>query len=359
MHTVALIGTRAQAIKMAPVIIAIRDAGLSCEIVLTGQHRATVDELLSDFGLQPDTRLWRNDEAKRVLAGLGWSIVALWRSWGLLRKRAKDDRTVVLVHGDTATTLIGAVAGRLARCEVAHVEAGLRSGSLLDPFPEEGIRRLVTRLAQTAYCPGPDATSVLASSGCHCVDTEENTVLDAVRYVMQHPRPPDVTAASPAYVVVSAHRMETVMRRRRLRALTDLVGALSQWYTVYFVLHPITLERLRQYGLMERLQAQDKIELTPRMGYAPFIQLASAARAVLTDGGGNQEEMAYLGVPTLLLRNRTERHHGLGYGTHLIGLDTDRALALLKQLPTDRPNALSLEATPSRRIACDIVARTT
>lgn len=362
MLVLALIGTRAQAIKMAPVVLAVRKRGMPCEIVLTGQHETTVDDLLADFGLKPDVRLWEAGEIKSMLRGLGWTVRVCARATRFFWRRRRYGEVVVLVHGDTMSTLVGAVAGRLAGCRVAHVEAGLRSGSMLDPFPEEVTRRLVTRLAQVAYCPGPEAMLTAAGGQRHCVDLGENTVLDALRAVVAPTAGVgDPTVVAP-YVVVSAHRLETVYRTARLRALVELALALGERVQVRFVLHPVTHSRLERAGLMQPLQAAEQVELLPRMAYPSFIRLAAGAVAVLTDGGGNQEELAYLGVPTLILRRRTERPHGLDGNAVLAGLDKIRVLTALDRLAAWKRIAKPLErfaeAQPAARIADDLVAQT-
>lgn len=354
----AVIGTRAQAIKMAPVVRALRERGLACEIVLTGQHETTMDELLADFELQPDTRLWASGEVKSVVRGLGWMPRILYRATRHLAHRRRAGPVTVLVHGDTMTTLVGAIAGRLARARVAHVEAGLRSGSLLDPFPEELVRRIVTRLAHVAYCPGPAYMAAAAGRKRRCVDTAENTVLDAVRWALDHHEPDASPPDDEPGVIVSAHRMETVMVRPRLQALCNLVLAISNDVAVRFVLHPVTQARLEHAGLLATLEEAPRVTLVPRMGYTAFIALASRARAVLTDGGGNQEEMSYLGVPTLLLRRRTERVHGLGSTTILTGLDGQRVRTALAGYPRSPRPREALEHwarhQPSQTIARDL-----
>lgn len=358
MRTLAIIGTRAQAIKMAPVVRAIRDAGLPCEIVLTGQHYATVDSLLADFGLEADARLWDKGEITRVPSAGIWAPVVLARLRRFIKARTRNSPVTTIVHGDTMTTLLGAAAGYLAGSTVAHVEAGLRSGCLWDPFPEELIRRSVTRLAQIAYCPGEAATEVVQGQGREAVDTHENTVLDALKIVLGDSWPPSPGIEPPQYVLISAHRLETVMRRSRLTSLVELTLRISETFPVRFVLHPITRRRLRMTGLIERLEQCPDVELLERMRYPCFIRLASGARAVLTDGGGNQEEMAYLGVPTFLLRRRTERSQGLDDETHLVGLDIARTLKLLGEIGPDRQSTPLMETeSPARVIAMNLYER--
>lgn len=361
MDTVAIIGTRAQAIKMAPVVRALRARRASCEIVLTGQHETTIDELLADFELAPDVRLWSSGEVKSIARGLSWTPRLLFRTWSYLRRRARTSPITVLVHGDTMTTLIGALAGRFARLKVAHVEAGLRSGALLDPFPEELIRRFVTHITRIAYCPGEDAVAHARGRRRRCIDTGENTVLDAVRWALAHTKPDQTRNHDEPYVIVSAHRVETVLRPHRLQALHDLVLEVARDIKVQFVLHPVTRARLERAHLLNTLDDAPNVVLMPRMGYIAFVQTAARAHAILTDGGGNQEEMSYLGVRTLILRQHTERPHGLGSTTILVGLNVALVRAHIES--TDgrgHPmNHLSQFAhcTPAECIAKDLLAR--
>lgn len=360
MSCLAIIGTRAQAIKMAPVVYAIRHQGLECRIALTGQHEQTVDGLLSEFGLQADIRLSPGTEITTIAGGLRWLLKVLPRAVAACRQSKATPRPqLILVHGDTVSTLIGAVAGRLAGCRVAHVEAGLRSGSLLDPFPEELIRRLVTRISHVAYCPGEAPLRVCLERGVECVNTVENTILDSLRQVLGYDsRLPEQEVD---YVVISAHRMETVMRDSRLRQLHDLTLRIAERLEVRFVLHPVTQKRLSENGLLEQLQAHPNVQLLPRMGYGEFIHLAASARAILTDGGGNQEEMSYLGIKTLVLRQHTERDHGLGVTTHVTGLDTGKVIDALDREGSRSHGELGLaefdSVHPSRTIASDVVER--
>jgi len=360
MQTIAVIGTRAQAIKMAPVVRGIRQSGLTCEIVLTGQHTETVDDLLADFDLAPDYRLFHATEIKGIFLGLAWLPLALWRCSQHIRLRKQSQRVITVVHGDTVSTLIGALAGNINRTAVAHVEAGLRSGSLLSPFPEELIRRIVTSLSNTAYCPGQTAFDLMRhNKRVAAINTQENTVLDALRLVTESSgyQPTAEDSDTQPYVVISTHRLETIMNSKRLRTLVELVLKVSNLYTVKFILHPVTRSRLEATGHYESLAHDPAIEIVPRLPYRQFIHLAHHARAVLTDGGGNQEEMAYLGIPTLVLRQRTERHHGLEEQTHVVGLDGDAAINLLGTLNSPQPRLARHTSQPSARIADDLKTR--
>jgi UDP-N-acetylglucosamine 2-epimerase (non-hydrolysing) len=191
------------------------------------------------------------------------------------------------------------------------LESGLSSGRLLDPFPEEITRRLVFRLADVALCPGPDAVSYMRRHHprCEVVDTGGNTILDSV---MLARRTGPAAPSSGRHVVASLHRFQNIFDRRRFLALVAMIEALAASVPVHFVLHPATRKRLESEGLLGRLSGLPLLSLSPRLGYAEFLGLAGTAACVITDGGSNQEELAALGVPTVVMREHTERPDGLG-----------------------------------------------
>lgn len=351
----AVVGTRAQLIKMAPVLLELESRGLRYNLLLTGQHRETMRELLQEFGVaMAPTYAYTGPEVSGIGRMLTWLPSTLFR---LLRRRRHwlprdgPGPDVVLVHGDTLSTLLGALAGRLAGLRVAHVEAGLRSFHLLHPFPEELTRLLTFRLADIAYAPGAWACENLRRyRRLQVVDTGANTLLDTVR-IAAHAPPPEAEAPEEPYCVASIHRFENIFNRGRLEAVVGLLERAAACYRVVMVLHPATRKRLTETGLLERLESNSAIRLVPRMGYTRFMRLAAGARFVITDGGSNQEELSYLGIPTLLMRRATERREGLDGSTVLCGYDPavlDRFLGRLAEAPPRRK--APSDGRPSRRI---------
>jgi len=326
-------GTRAQVIKLAPVIREIEARGIELTILLTGQHRATVGELLHEFGISREpVVLYDGPEVESLGRVVPWFMRAAragMRAVGSRRAAARHERDVFLVHGDTFSTLLGIWIGRRAGGLVAHVESGLRSFNWLNPFPEELVRRLSMSSCDIAFAPGEWAAGNLARCRGRVIDTHENTLVDAVRFAVE--RSCD-TQQRRADVVVSIHRFETLYSRKRIVFVVDFVLELARDREVTFVLHPSTEHRLKTAGLMSRLRQQDNIWLRPRMTYVPFLGLAGHARLVITDGGSNQEELSYLGVPTILMRERTERREGLGANVLLGKFDLQRMQAFAREI---------------------------
>lgn len=319
--SVFIVGTRAQLIKVAPVIVCCERAGQDVLLLLTGQHKETMQDLIAEFGIRaPQETAVDVSERATVLSLLGWFPKAYQGVSRSLRQHRQTHATVnAVVHGDTLSTLIGALAGKRAGARVYHLESGLSSGKLLDPFPEELTRRAVFRLADVALCPGKESADYMRSRHrCEVVDTGQNTIVDSVMVVAQQTPTPN-PLAQPAYLVASLHRFQNIFDAGRLRALIELLIGLSAQFKIHFVLHPATRKRLEAENLLARLEGEPNIILSPRLPYGSFLRLASGAACVLTDGGSNQEELAVLGVPTIVMREHTERSDGLGENAMMEG----------------------------------------
>lgn len=317
------VGTKAQLVKMAPVILAMREAGIPFAFVLTGQHKETMQDLIQGFGLpQPDTVLIDAGESDTPVGLLRWFFMSFRRmlSWYGHWQRYHGPNTVhgILVHGDTFSTLWGALFGKFKRIPVHHVEAGLRSFNLLRPFPEELVRIIVTRLSDVLYAPGDFACRNLAGvNRDKVIDTGQNTLLDSLRFALSTvKRDP----GEPAYIVVSIHRAENVLDKTVFTQIVRMVADMTRHGTVKFVLHPVTRTCLDRADLTPLLRERG-VQLLDRMDYVSFIGLLVNSRGLVTDGGSNQEESAYMGLPCLLMRKETERTEGLDANVQLSGLD--------------------------------------
>lgn len=307
-----LVGTRAQLIKMAPLISAAKNAPIDFRVWFTGQHGESMSDLMADFGLFADHRYAGNLGERSTVASLFmWLPAAFLSVIRFLRSlKRTNGSAVVVVHGDTLSALVGAVAAKCVGLKVAHVESGLSSGRLLSPFPEEMIRRIVFRFTDVAYCPNWAAMERMQKvRGVRSIYTQGNTIIDSLRVAINSTSP---RLYEDPYVVVSLHRFENIFHEVRLRFLVDSIIAIADCFRVCFVLHPATRKRLETTGLMQKMQAHPKVILTGRQSYSTFIAWMRQAEAVLTDGGSNQEELSLMGVPTILMRGASERPDGLG-----------------------------------------------
>lgn len=312
-YFVFIIGTRAQLIKVAPVILECERRNLSCILLMTGQHLETMKDLLHEFGIRTPEH---NAVPAREHATVGSLVQWLPRAYRgvvarLMQLNVSPDFVDIFVHGDTLSTVIGAMAGRRFGARVVHLESGLTSKKIFDPFPEEISRRIVFNMAHVAMCPSDDAVEFIKRnySKCKAVNTFGNTIVDSVLCVGV-----DKVSkrADREYIVVSLHRFQNIYDKSRLSYLVDIVDKIAEKYCIYFVLHPATRKRLMKQNLMQSLEKNKNINLSPRLGYGDFLRLAAKSSCVLTDGGSNQEELAVLGVPAIVMRQSTERDDGVG-----------------------------------------------
>lgn len=353
-----IVGTTAELIKIAPVYHELAARGRGAEIWYTGQHVEELASTLADLDLPRPVEWLVPEEGARNLARPaevpGWVLrlaTTVWRRRRRLAQRlAADGRPpVVLVHGDTFTAPLGAVVGRLLGARVGHVEAGMRSGSLVHPFPEELNRRLAGRLVDLHFPPTEVEARHLRRHRGAVVTTGANTVLDAVRYALSLPARTEVDLPE-SYAVATLHRFELVRQedlyRRALEALRDYGDRLP---IVYFA-GASEKERLAQYGLLS-LFDEERLLLRDKLSYVAFLPVLAKARFVVTDSGGLQEETGHLGIPCAVHRMRTERMAGQGTSMVLTEFDDARLRAFLDDPDRYRGSAELDAVHPSRAIA--------
>jgi len=323
----AVYGTRPEAIKMAPVINALRrrEEAVRLTVCTTGQHREMLEQVHATFDLAPDVdlRLMRaNQDLNHLLAA---AVDAIDR---VIVEREPE---WLLVQGDTTTAMAAAVAAFHRRVKVGHVEAGLRTHDLGHPFPEEANRRIVDAISTALFAPTERAARGLIAEGCRTdhVHLVGNTVIDALRRF-------PVAAANAngrRQVLVTVHRRESFGEplQRILAALRELAGLFPEVEWVYPV-HP----NPNVVGpVREALSDLPNFRLSPPLGYAELIAELAASHFVLTDSGGLQEEAPAFAKPVLVLRETTERPEGIECGiARLTGSDTARIVAEASRLLT-------------------------
>jgi UDP-N-acetylglucosamine 2-epimerase (non-hydrolysing) len=313
---VFVIGTRAQLIKVAPVILACEKIGLPCVLLMTGQHQETMQDIIGEFSIRsPQRTATVAREHATVMSLISWlpgACRGILEKLSELKESCPGNGINVLVHGDTLTTLLSAYCGRRLGLRIIHLESGLTSGKLLNPFPEEMIRRLVFRVTDVAMCPDDIAAAHMRKvSKAEIFNTRGNSIIDAADLALGQ-KAENTRAKTAPYLVFSIHRFQNIYNRQRLAKIVAIIAQLATEFEIYFILHPSTKKRLGKTGLMEKLSAVENVHLSDRMAYGDFIRLVSHAECVLTDGGSNQEELAYLGIPTIIMRDCTERVDGVG-----------------------------------------------
>ncbi|MBO3724323.1 UDP-N-acetylglucosamine 2-epimerase (non-hydrolyzing) [Actinomyces bowdenii] len=330
-------GTRPEAIKLAPLVSAMRrDERFTPIVVVTGQHREMLDQVHEFFGITADEDLDIHAPGQsltqittRCLEGVG----------AVLDIHQPD---AVVVQGDTTSAFAAALAAFYHEVPVLHVEAGLRTGDLLSPFPEEANRRLVGQLAALHLCPTRVSRDNLLGENVDPsrVQVTGNTVIDALLEAVQHPVELDpvlaraLEDASRRVVLVTAHRRESW--GGPMRAIGRAVARLAALHPdVLFVVPAHRNPRVRE-DLLPQIEGAPNVVWTDPLEYGAFCTVMNRADVVLTDSGGVQEEAPALSKPVLVMRENTERPEAVAFGVaELVGTDEERIVARVSQLLTD------------------------
>ena len=342
MHKILVIfGTRPEAIKLFPVVRALADTpGLEVRTCVTAQHRGLLDQVLEIAGLRPDIDLdlmlpnqSLDQLTARLLTGLGSVMDA-----------EKPDR--VIVQGDTATAMVGALAAYYRKVPVDHVEAGLRSGNIYHPWPEEINRKIIGSMASLHFAPtATSAAALLAENvASERVHVTGNTVIDALHWVSARIAAEPALAAglAPLEARFAGKRIIGVTSHRRenfgggLEGIADAVRRIAQRPDValVFPVHPNPQVRM---VMNDALAGLDNVALIEPLDYPHFARLLGLAEIMLTDSGGVQEEAPALGKPVLVMRETTERPEGVAAGTaKLVGTESDRIVTEISALLDDK-----------------------
>ena len=329
-------GTRPEAIKMAPLVKAMEKAeDLEPLVVVTAQHREMLDQVLALFDVTPsyDLNLMKQNQTLMDIT------VGVLR--GIERIVIKEKPDLVLVHGDTTTTFAGALASFDQQVPVGHVEAGLRSGNMYSPFPEEANRKLTGQLASVHFAPTRQARENLLREGvdADAVYTTGNTVIDALHLTVQKDFSFDAELAEMLdvpgrKVLLTTHRRENLGQPmvQIFRAIRALHANFPDVH-FYFPMHKNPRVRALAHEALDELE---RVHLFEPLDYAPFANLMERMDLILTDSGGMQEEAPALGKPVLVLRDTTERPEAVEAGTvRLVGCDTDLIVETVTELFTN------------------------
>jgi UDP-N-acetylglucosamine 2-epimerase (non-hydrolysing) len=333
-----VLGTRPEAIKLAPVIDCLRqDQNFSTSLILTGQHREMVAQVMDLFEITPDLDL-EIMRTKQSLTQITCSSLE-----GLEAVYSKLNPDMVIVQGDTTTAFAGALGAFYQQIAVGHVEAGLRTDDLFNPFPEEANRRLISQIAQLHFAPTPQAAANLAAAKVTGkIHMTGNTVIDALLYVAKK------VSRSPQDFLIpgvdwSKFRMILATLHRRENWGEPLERIAQAWLEILAthedvaLLLPLHLNPTVREPLQALLANHPRIFLVEPLSYGQLVAAMQQSFLVMTDSGGLQEEAPSLGKPVLVLRDTTERPEAITAGTaKLVGTETTKIVLLANQILSDR-----------------------
>jgi UDP-N-acetylglucosamine 2-epimerase (non-hydrolysing) len=339
-------GTRPEAIKLASVVTRLREcADFTCSVVATGQHREMFRQVTEQFGIAVDADL-DVMRPNQTLAGLTSRLMAAIDGW---LATARPD--MALVQGDTTTVLCASLACFYRRIPIGHVEAGLRTGNMWSPFPEEMNRKLATPLVALHFAPTDAARASLLREGVpdDTIAVTGNTVIDALLMEVSAQRDTASIRSAVArdlasllgedwtavpFVLVTGHRRENF--GAGFDEICGAIAGLAARFPEYRFVYPVHLNPNVQEHVNRLLGGLSNVRLIPPQGYRHFVALMSNCRLVLTDSGGVQEEAPSLGKPVLVMRDTTERPEGVSAGTALLtGPKADAIVHHATRLLTD------------------------
>ncbi len=312
-HIAFWFGTEAELLKTFPVILSLREKWKSPYIIATGQNDIKKSTIARTYNIFADITLNQFNGRKKPLYIILWFFSTFFFKFFKARKFIKQKNIqYVVVHGDTLSTLMGAIFARLSGAKVFHLEGGLRSFKRFKPFPEEIDRFIVWHLSSVHFCQNEQAMKNVKNHKGEKIFTEGNVVYDVVDMFSQEAQSEIVKTLKKQFWVVTFHRAESLYIQKNLDILLETLFLAAEKWQVLFVMFEATREVLQdKWDILEKIKNHKNIITTPRLPYEDFCYVMKVAEYIITDWGSNQEELAHLGTPTMVMRNETERTDGL------------------------------------------------
>lgn len=353
-------GTTAELIKLAPVIKELNKRGVNFKIIASAQNSLQFNELKFFMGKQSayytlgvkPIRLPVNFYYRFII----WSMKSFVNFLLYFSNEFKDldkKNSFFIVHGDTVSSLIGALTARVHGIRLVHIESGLRSFNFLEPFPEEICRFIVSRLASIHFCPNTWSVNNLKKIGGVKINTENNTLIESVSITLKNTKKSEFKSIRKRkYFVLVLHRQEHMLFKKNLtkKLLKIFTEYTNKNLACVLILHNLTEDFIREERLLDKIRRNKNFILVPRLPYIEFIHLMKNAEFIATDGGSNQEESYYIGKPCLILRNVTERIEGLGENAVLSHEDENIIRDFVKNYKKYRRKPASFTIPPSKII---------
>lgn len=321
------IGTTAELIKVFPIMQIFDLKGIEYKIISSGQNKLD-EEIMKRTSIKPiSISLFDGNIKQSALGLLYWFFTTLFKSVFKIKKEFSSldkNNTYMLVHGDTVSTVMGALLAKINRVKIVHIEAGLRSFNYFKPFPEEIDRMIVSNIADIHCCPNEWSMKNVLSKKGKKVNTIQNTLLDSLNFALSLDMQSDLInkLKGKRFFVFVFHRQENLFDQALTKKIIPKISLYAeQNIPVLMILHSPTKVALEKYGLYNEIQKQESFMTTGRLNYFEFMKVLSMAEFLVTDGGSNQEESYYFGLPSLILRKETERNEGLDHNVVLSNLD--------------------------------------
>lgn len=351
------IGTTAELIKVMPVIEQLKAIGIPFKIISSGQNNLNLKELESVFGqIKVDIVFNQKKGNHRTSTRnfLNWSLHTFVDALLGLRKEfrgLKKEQTFLIVHGDTVSSAIGAIIGKLYGLTVVHIESGLRSFDYLEPFPEEICRHLVSILSDVHFCPNSWAVKNLKQTSGKKINTKKNIVIESLFKSLT------VTSKSMMpkslqkhkYFMFMMHRQEHMLfhKNKNKKIIETVLNSIPNGMKCVIILHSLTEEFLKKQHILTQIKNDPRIISIPRQPYPIFSRIMNECEFMITDGGSTQEEAYYLGKPCLIIRNKTERIEGINENAQMANGNLSVIKTFMKDYKSYKRKKVKLLPKPS------------
>ncbi len=350
------IGTTAELIKVFPIMKELERRSKSYQLIASGQNKLDGDIIFRTEIRPVDIQLSDSDINQSVFSLFSWFFLTTVKSLFKLRtyfKGSNRDNTVLIVHGDTISTVMGALLGKFFRLKIIHIEAGLRSYNFFNPFPEEIDRMIVSKLADIHCCPNSWALKNVEKKSGLKVNTFQNTLLDSLNFALSIEKKSDLynELSSKDFFIFVFHRQENLFNEELLKTIFAKVIEYSENnIQCLLIMHKPTEAALRKANMLEDIRVRTSIKITNRLSYFDFMDVLSMSKFIVTDGGSNQEESYYFGKPCLILRKTTERNEGVGENVVLSHLKMNKIDEFFANYKSYNREKVCLETSPSSLI---------
>ncbi len=354
------VGTTAELIKLAPVIKEFNKRKIEFTIIASGQNDIRFEEFATEIGdVDILYAVTPKGKGSSMVLFFVWTIRTFFSL--LLGMRSQflglnKSNSLFIIHGDTVSSLMGALVASLYGLKLVHIESGLRSFNFLEPFPEELCRYIISRLADIHFCPNEWSVNNLKGVKGEKINTGQNTLIESFWSVMKmksyHPFVMQLQRTKKRYFVLVVHRQEHVIfgKEKTKKIVRMVLEAVPRNLRCIFLVHDLSENFVYSLGRTIPQNIANTITRIERLSYLDFMHLLKSAEFVVTDGGSNQEEMYYMGKPCLLLRKRTERIEGLGDNVVLSKNNRSRITEFLTQYKKYKRKQIMLSIYPSHII---------
>jgi len=335
------IGTTAELIKLAPVIGAFEKSNVDFQIISSNQNSLHFSELnnfiktqKADYVLKIRKFTWPKNIYLRFIV---WFVKTVGNYFLYFRNVVKDNEkgaTYFIVHGDTVSTLLGSLVAKVTGVSLVHIESGLRSYKLLEPFPEEINRVIVSRLADYHFCPNSWSKNNLKKINGKKINTHYNTVGETTLTTLKQKGSHGITELKgKKYFVFVLHRQEHTLfnKHNSEKLINQVINNANTNLVCVFVMHKLTKDYLKSQKMLDKITHNKNIILPSRLEYTKFVKLLADSEFVITDGGSNQEECYFMGKPCLIIREHTERVEGLGENAVIVGNNSKKIDTFFKE----------------------------